>query len=557
MNGEITAGEAGSPDTPPAPSSPADRPAEAGTATATGEQTRTAETGEKERAADRSERQEDATPAEKAEKAHVPAWLSRLPGASRIVRLRDGGRHRYGVAGVTVAAAFIWATLGLVKLHTFRASTFDLVIFDQAVRAMAEFSAPTSAARGVTLDRGMDFVQLGEHFSPILALLAPLYWIHDGPATLIVAQAVLFALATPFIWVFTRRLLGPAPAYLVAVAYALSWPIAQAANFDFHEVAFAPPLIAIMMERYQAGRLRLCAVAALALLLVKEDMGLLVAGFGAYVFVTGRRLEGCSFILVGTGWTMLVRGFLIPAVGGDPNMYWAYGHLGATIPEVLRTAVTDPLTVIRTLLTPEEKVDTMLLMLWPTLFLCLFSPITLMAVPHFLERMLSDRLHWWVTDFHHSAFTVVILLCAGVDGLTRLLARLNRSEDRGLVLSWSVAVCAVAITLLPRFALDQLAHPSFYQRDARANAAAEAAATVPDGVVVEAVNSVGPALSARTTVLLWDHTSRSAPWVVADVAMPQFPFSTAEEQQRRVSELTAAGYRTVFAREGYVVLHRP
>jgi hypothetical protein len=194
---------------------------------------------------------------------------------------------------------------------------------------------------------------------------------------------------------------------------------------------------------------------------------------------------------------------------------------------------------------------------WPTLLLCVFSPITLMAVPHILERMLSDRTHWWVTDFHHSAFTVVILLCAGVDGLSRLLAHLKRRGDRGLVLSWSVAVCAVAITLLPRFALDQLAHPTFYQWDARAVAAAEAVAKVPSGVVVEAANSVGPALSSRATVLLWDHTSRSAPWVVADIAGGQFPFGSLEDQQRRVTELTASGYRTVFSREGFIVLTRP
>ncbi|GLW12375.1 hypothetical protein Misp01_75030 [Microtetraspora sp. NBRC 13810] len=479
------------------------------------------------------------------------AWTRLRATAERVPK--DG----YRLAALTGVTAGVLATLGLVRLHTFRATSFDLVIFDQAVRGFARFGAPTSAARGVSLDQGMQFVQLGEHFSPILALLAPFYWIHDGPGTLIVAQAVLFALAIPFVWTFTRRVLGTRPAYLVAIAYALSWPLAQAANFDFHEVAFAPPLIAIMIERYQAGRLRTCAAAALLLLLVKEDMGLLVAGFGAYAFLIGRRLEGVSFALLGLGYTMLVRGFLIPAVGGDPDMYWAYNQLGADFGGVARTMVTDPLLVIRTLLTPEDKIDTMAVMVWPTLLLCLRSPLTLMAVPHLLERMLSDRQHWWVTDFHHSAFTVVILLLAGVDGLNRLLTRLGRGGDRGLVLTWAVAVCVVAITLVPRFALDQLLHPTFYQRDARATAAALAVAKVPSGVVVEAANSLGPNLSGRTTVLLWDLKTRSAPWVVADVTGWQFPFGTVDEQRRRVAELISSGYRVVFDREGYVVLRRP
>ncbi|MFI0421508.1 DUF2079 domain-containing protein [Spongiactinospora sp. 9N601] len=464
--------------------------------------------------------------------------------------------HRPKVGLLVVAAATVYATLGLVRLHTFRATSFDLVIFDQAVRGFSRFAAPTSAARGITLDQGMQFVQLGEHFSPILALLAPFYWIHDGPGTLIVAQAVLFALAIPFLWAFTRRRLGVPAAYLVSTAYALSWPIAEAAEFDFHEVAFAPLLIAVMIERYQAGRLRTCAVAAIALLLVKEDMGLLVAGFGAYVFLTRQRLEGGSFILMGLGWTVLAREFLIPAVGGDPKMYWAYNHLAQDVPGLVKTMATETFRVIGTLLTPEDKFDTMALMMWPTLLLCLCSPLTLMAVPHILERMLSDRLHWWITDFHHSAFTVVILFCAGVDGLVRVLGWLKRREDRGLVLAWSVGVCAVAITLLPRFGFDQLVHPTFYQRDARAVAAAEAVAMVPSGVVVEAGNSLGPALSARTTVLLFDHRPRNAPWVVADVSRAEFPFGSADDQRKRVEGLILIGYRKVYDREGVVVLNR-
>ena len=82
------------------------------------------------------------------------------------------------------------------------------------------------------------------------------------PANLLVAQAVLFALAIPPLWLFTRRAFGGGPkatgaAYLVSASYALSWPIASALAFDFHEVAFAPVLTAVALERLQAGRLRL------------------------------------------------------------------------------------------------------------------------------------------------------------------------------------------------------------------------------------------------------------------------------------------------------------
>jgi uncharacterized membrane protein len=137
---------------------------------------------------------------------------------------------------------------------------------------------------------GPHFSVLGDHWSPIHASLAPLYWIYGRPETLLVAQAVLFALAIPPLWVFTRRAFGggrkaTAAAYFVTVAYMLSWPIASAAGFDFHEVALAPVLMAVALERLQAGRLRTALIALAALLLVKEDMGLFAAGMGVYLAV--------------------------------------------------------------------------------------------------------------------------------------------------------------------------------------------------------------------------------------------------------------------------------
>jgi hypothetical protein len=76
---------------------------------------------------------------------------------------------------------------------------------------------------------------------------------------------------------------------------------------------------------------------------------------------------------------------------------------------------------------------------------------------------------------------------------------------------------------------------------------------------VEAVNHLGPQLSARDTVLLWDGDGSSPlrpPWVVADVAKREFTFASRAQQVKRVALLERSGYRVVFQRGGYIVLHR-
>lgn len=466
--------------------------------------------------------------------------------------------HPARVGLLTVLAAAAYSVIGLVKLATYRATTFDLVIVDQAVRNYARFRPPYIPVVGTFHGRGMDYLQIVDHFSPIYALLAPFYWIHDGPGSLIVAQALLFAAAVPFLWLFTRRVLGTAPAYLVAVAYALSWPVAQAIAFDAHEVMFVPVLTAIMIERYHAGRPLPAFLAMFGLLLVKEDMGLMVIGFGLYLFCVGDRFRGGCCAMIGVAATLLTRGALIPMLGGDTGDFWAYNHLGPDMPGAILGMLKDPLGTLLLPFSAEAKVDTLFLLAWPTLLLCLLSPLSLVALPHVLERMLSDRELWWQADFQYSAFTVVIIFCAGVDGLARLLRRLRREDDRAVKLAWSAGVLVVALTLVPKFALDQLYHPAFYKGDeVKSAAAAEALTKIPDGVTVEAVNSLGPALTGRTTVLLWTGKPLDAPWLIADIARWEYPFGSPDDQRAQVEARLAQGYTKVFERDGIVVLRRP
>jgi uncharacterized membrane protein len=351
--------------------------------------------------------------------------------------------HLVGVGVVTAVIAAIYSVYSVTLYYTFKTSAYDLTIFDQAVRSYSHFHLGISPLKGVHNGFGPNFSVLGDHFSPIIAVLAPLYWIHNSPSTLLVAQAVLFALAIPSLWLFTRRAFGGGrkatiAAYCVAVAYGLSWPLIAAVAFDFHEVAFAPVLTAVAIERFQAGRLRTALIALVGLLLVKEDMGLFVAGLGVWLVLSRERmvprqyLVALGMIVVGVIWTAAATYLLIPAFGGQGDYYWAYSNLGKNVPGVIQHIVTHPrssfLTVIRQ--GGHRKLRTIRDLLAPFLFLPLLSPIVIAIIPLLLERMLGNKFpNWWGTGFQYNAYLVVALVCAGVDGAARL--------DRWVSWSWA------------------------------------------------------------------------------------------------------------------------
>jgi len=492
------------------------------------------------------------------------------------------------VTALTSAAALLYCLQALLDYRRFLTSTFDLVIFDQGIRGYAHFQAPTSIARGVADGQSAHFSLLADHWSPILALLAPLYWIHGSPATLLVAQAVLFALAVPPLWIYTQRKLeSEAAAYFVCGAYALSLPIMAAVVFDFHEVAFVPVLTVIMVERFtppdQARGKRWQGIAAaFVLLLVKEDMGLLVAGFGCYLLLTGwreagRRWTGLGFIIGGLAATWVATHVLIPASGGSASFYWAYGQFGATPGSAALNMIEHPLHALHVFFTPWVKTRTMIGLLATFAFLGLLSPMTVAALPLLAERMLASGYPlWWQAKFQYDAFLVMILCCAAVDGAARLQGWLEQGRVPALSYPWSrpawlrqggkawrfgvlwaAAICVAGLVYVPSSPFGDLLHPKFYLVNPRMRAAAAAVAHVPSGVEVEAANNLGPRLSARDTVLLLDGTPRWAPWVVADTIGLDFPFCSPSQQAQLVQYLVAHGYREVFADDGYVVLYRP
>ena len=506
--------------------------------------------------------------------ATLPAVSSQAAGsppvsAATAPRLADGTAARRSflkVGALTVAAAIIYCLASLNLLRRFLASTFDLVIFDQGIRGFAHLSAPVSIARGVSDGQGAHLVLLADHWSPVLALLAPLYWIHDSAVTLLVAQGVLFALAIPPLWAYTRRRIGPGAAYFVCVAYALSLPVMEAVIFDFHEVAFVPVLTAVMVERFDAGKRWHGILAAVALLLVKEDMGLLVAGFGGYLLLTRRRQWawtglglGIAFVVGGVAATWAATHLLIPAFGGSARFYWAYGQFGSTLGGALLNVITHPLHALHAFVTPWVKARTMIGLLAMFGFLPLASPMVVAVLPLLAERMLASGYPlWWQAKFQYDAFLVMMLCCAAVDGAARLQRHWPaRWIPKRPATLWAAAICAAALVYLPSSPFGSLLKPGFYNTNARMRAAAAAVAHVPPGVEVEASNNIGPALSGRDTVLLLDGTPRWAPWVVGDTLGLDFPFCTPSQQAQEVAYLRAHGYALVYADHGYVVLHRP
>src|SRR5215468_484684 len=213
----------------------------------------------------------EATLAMPAVEAHpAPPRTAGQPGTSG-----RGTARRDPVAWLIALATFAaYTTLSVARYLRLDPGSWDLGIYTQYVRQLADLHAPVVAIRGP------GFNLLGDHLQPIVALMAPFFRLFPTPVTLLVAQALLTAVSVVPVCRAARVRLGTGVSRVIGVAYGFSWGLQQMIIFDFHEIAFAVPLLACSLSALVRRRPRAAAAWALPLVFVKEDQGLTVAAIG-------------------------------------------------------------------------------------------------------------------------------------------------------------------------------------------------------------------------------------------------------------------------------------
>jgi len=317
----------------------------------------------------------------------------------------------------------VYGADSLARYYRMAPGSYDLGIFVEAVKQYAHFHAP------IVDIMGQNFNLLGDHFHPILAVLGPIFLLFPSPLTLLIAQAALFAVAAvPLVWLGRSRL-GEGGAYAVGVAYGLSFGIAQAVDFDFHEIAFAVPLLAFalwaMLEDRDAVLISCCFLA----LLCKEDIGLtFVLPIGLAVMLRGRLVLGAVVSAMGTAGSLLAIYWLIPMFNPQHiYTYWSKnGCLGTPGAAGTGAAPTpagsgDPITCLLSSAQSNAgtKLELVFLLLAVTAFCALRSPLGLLAVPNLGLRFISTDSSFWGTGYHYNAVLMPVLCVAAIDAIER------------------------------------------------------------------------------------------------------------------------------------------
>ncbi|MBI4786226.1 MAG: DUF2079 domain-containing protein [Chloroflexi bacterium] len=455
------------------------------------------------------------------------------------------------VLALMLAYIGIFGSLSILRHESFHSGGFDLGIFDQVT---------WNSLHGRLFENTIRFDApsfLGQHFSPLLIALVPLYAIWSDPRMLLGVQTVFLAISVlPLYW-FARERLGTAWAVLIALAFFL-YPSIQYVNlFEFHEIALATPLLTFALYFCLHRRYKPLVVTLMLALLTKEEVAFIISAFGVYLFFAQRKRGlGFALVLFGVTYVVVVFQYIIPYFSGqayDANYFVMdrYAYLGSSPGQIVLTALTQPGLIVQHLLVPL-KVEFVLQLLIPLAFIPLAGgEVLALGLPTIGYLLVGDYTYQNSIRYQYTAPLIPIVFFALVIGL----ARRRMSQPR---LKYASATLLVTATLLNYYfqSSGPLAiqfDPKQYALDARVTLGRQLLAQIPPDAIVMAEGNLVPHLSDRRYIYQAPdvYDLRPLEYLIADKS-----FEVGEPYKPIWSDILSSPYFETVAEQGDFLLKR-
>ena len=417
------------------------------------------------------------------------------------------------LAALACLSAFVLLTILLsfrqhdsFHTHAFDMGYIDNVLWNTSLGRLFDNDFP---------DKPRNF--MGEHFSPGLLVLAPLYWLWSDARVLFVAQSFALAAMVVFCYYFVRRRY-PVPALLLTIALLLQPSLWTIALGEFHEIVLAVPLVAwalVAMFDFR-GRWRTVGVwvGLLGALLMKEELAVLVAAMGVYLLAAailqrGRpsaerlpgpgAVTGIALLLVPLAWLGFVLGVL-PVLAPDTVSHWQdrFGDIAPTPFAGILRLISDPAYTVGRLAT-AARAQAVLRQLWPLAFLPVLAPLIFsLALPVLGYLLLSGKASVSQLQFWYVAPVLPVLFVAAAAAVA--WSPRGRAQIYATLLA--VAAGSAYFLLGPGPAAVGF-EPGRFAVTARTECGAKLLGMIPAGASLSAQDNLVPHLAHRRTLFVF------------------------------------------------------
>lgn len=400
-----------------------------------------------------------------------------------------------------------------VSLHRwwqFEYYYFDHGIFDQSLWSVAHGQLPYIDH----FEKNIWLNQFGDHFTPTLYLLTPLYWLTDSYIPLLIIQNLFICAAAWVLWLLTREKKVPkvlASALLISFTWFLGLQNTIIAGFHTELPALLTLGLTLLFAEKKAWKWYwLCLILTFGL---KETFVSIGLGIGIYLLLQKNYRQALATILFSVIYFICVTQLIIPAINGDT---YGYGAREVSLSQVVPKFFL-PVVKTKTLVYSLATFGFLSLVAWPAL--------PLLMQDFFTRFVLTENGFTWDFGFHYSAMSSVLLFFSAVIGYTILVKKWSRYRQYVLLHSGLIIFMVMALHLKLHGALGLGFNPTFYQQSANHQFLANFVEQIPEGGLLMTQNNFAVRFThSHKVMLLRDSYWRWAPDTIAlDIRAGQNP----------------------------------
>ncbi len=448
--------------------------------------------------------------------------------------------------GVTVVLTVFICAIVVLRVLIYTAPNFDFGIFCNIYYNLKESFQPLS-----TCERDTLLSHFAVHFSPILYLLLPVYYIFPSAITLQIAQVVLLMSGVIPLWLLMKKYkLHTTVKLFLTVAYCSYPAICFGCIYDFHENCFILPLLLWMFFFYEANKKIPMFIFAFLVLMVKEEAFAYVFIFAFYIIAAKKDYKK-GIVLMALSLVYFGCAVLYISHFGEGIMSNRFSNLklqNEGLPGVIKTVFKTPMLVFNELFRTSASDGGKLIY-----FLQLFLPLAmlpfaskkfsrLILICPLLINLLSIYYYQCDLGKQYSFGITAFLFYASVINLNEI------GKRKGIYMTLSAAVMGLVVTLslmYPRIVNYTLSYSVNKQAYARITEVLE---EIPDDASVTASTFFVPKLSQRKVIYeQYYHTSVDTDYVVLDLRG-----TTSVKETELEKPYIDAGYKMIVNDEGLI-----
>jgi uncharacterized membrane protein len=371
-----------------------------------------------------------------------------------------------------------------------------------------------------------ELVRFGIHANFILLLFVPIYYFLADPKVLLFTQTLLIGLGAYPLYLLSKCVFKKSNYTLLVfpLAYLINPMVHDVNLYDFHPVAVAMPLIIFAFYFLYTKKYMLFYLFAFFLSITNEDMPLIVAMMGIYMFFAQKeRFRGLVVFLIAAIYFFVTVQFIMPYFMEGTRLeivHRRYSHLGDGAFGIVGNFFVNPGVFFKSAFT-IDKLSYVATLLLPVLYLPFLSlNIFFLALPSLIINLLSsEAMTYYPFHFYHTAPILSFVFISAVFSFYKL-----KNYKRRNIYEFSVASLLISSLFFSLFfspaPYSLVSSWSEFKVSEHAKKITDIKKIIPNTASLSVQNNIGAHFSHREQIYTFPFLSDQTEYVLLDVTDP-------------------------------------